>query len=69
MREISKTSSTKLVDESSGGQANCLGYGHNLEDVTMSDPQPSLYGEKSLLGTVQRLDGGGSDEFIIRLKV
>ena len=27
----------------SGGQVNCLGYGHNSEDVTMDNPQPSSY--------------------------
>ena len=43
LRETPKASGTKPVYESSGGQVNCLGYGHNSEDTTMDNPQPSSY--------------------------
>jgi hypothetical protein len=40
-----------------GGQVNCLGYGHNVKNVTMGNPHPSSYGAST--EKVQRLDGGG----------
>ena len=50
----------------SGGQVNCLGYGHNAEDVTMGNPHPSPSGA-SHCGKVQRLDGGGWFVFYLDL--
>ena len=40
-------------------QGNDLGYGNNLEDVTMGNPQPRPTVPHGM-GKVQRLDGGGS---------
>ena len=47
---------TKPTPKGAGGQANCLGYGHNAG--RLGDPQPSPYVLRDT-GKVQRLDGCG----------
>jgi hypothetical protein len=46
------------------GQGNDRGYGNNVKDATMGDPQPSPTPETSRVGpgrdAVQRLNGDGS---------
>jgi len=58
LRETPKASSTKLSPKGFNGQVNDLGYGKNLEDATMGDPQPN---PKSFLDmdAVHRLNGCG----------
>jgi hypothetical protein len=46
----------KLID----GQGNDLGYGKNVKDVTMDDPQPSPKQVKlTCMDAVHRLNVGG----------
>jgi len=41
LRETPKALSTKLNPKGFDGQGNDLGYGKNLKDIAMDDPQPS----------------------------
>jgi hypothetical protein len=36
-----KPTTTKLMLKGVGGRGNDLGYGNNVEDITMDNPQPS----------------------------
>ena len=58
LRGLPKALSTKLCMKVHGGRGNDLGYGKNLKDVTMDNPQPSAKSRD--MRAVHRLDGGRS---------
>ncbi len=66
MRGVPKAVATKEVSKGAFGRGNDLGYGKNVTDATMDNPQPSPKSKKLSPGwvifdmdAVQRLNGGG----------
>ena len=68
LREHPKALSTKLNSKGFNGRGNDLGYGKNLKDFAMGNPQPSPKSFKDM-DAVQRLDGSGCFFFRKALKI